>query len=448
MWAPARRRFFSRRVIYIPLAVSYNQVIPFIFDLRPGLCRLRIRVCGDPGAREWQAVNTPTPKPRQYYIDWLRVIAIFLVFVYHSLRVFGSEDYHVMNTRSYAGVDVVEGILPIFGMPLVFLISGASAYYALGKRGGGRYLWERVLRLLVPFVVGMVTYIPLLVYLERVSHGDFEGSFVAFMGQYLDGLYAFGGDFAWMGLHLWYLALLFLFTLLTLPLLAWLRHAAAGQRSLAWCNRLLARRGAIYLMALPLLALGLVLNPDLPWGIRRLGGWTLWEYLLLFVYGFLLVAGEEVQANIRRQRWVLLVIGVASLVVNALLPLTRGEVAFGTTAYALDMALTVLSAWCLLLAVWGFSMVHLNFGNHTLFLANEAVLPFYIMHQTFIVILAFFVVAWPIPDLLKYVLIAGGTLLLMFVLHFGLIRRNNVLRVLFGLTPLPAVQQHPAPVRT
>ena len=47
-------------------------------------------------------MNTPAAKPRQYYIDWLRVIAIFLVFVYHSLRPFGSEYFHVMNGRPYA----------------------------------------------------------------------------------------------------------------------------------------------------------------------------------------------------------------------------------------------------------------------------------------------------------------------------------------------------------
>ena len=392
-------------------------------------------------------MNTPAAKPRQYYIDWLRVIAIFLVFVYHSLRPFGSEYFHVMNGRSYAAIDVITAILPIFGMPLVFLISGAGAYYALGKRSGGRYLWDRVLRLLVPFAVGMVTYIPLLVYLERVHHGDFAGSFPAFMGHYLDGLYAFGGDFAWMGLHLWYLALLFLFTLLMLPLMAWLRHSAAGARALAWHSRLLARPGLVYLMALPLMALAILLDPETPWGVRQLGGWTIWEYLFLFLFGFLLVAGQDIQTGIRRQRWVSLVVGLVALAVGAYIRLLPGEYGYGTPQYSLYMAMVVMCAWSLLLAVWGFSMIHLNFGNRALWLANEAVLPFYIMHQTFIIILGFFVLGWAIPDLSKYLIIAGGTLLIMSVLHFGLIRRFNVLRVLFGLPRLPAADKSMAPAR-
>jgi hypothetical protein len=391
------------------------------------------------------SVNNPVAKPRQYYIDWLRVIAIGLVFVYHSLRPFGSEPFHIVNDRSYAGVDIVTTILPIFGMPLVFLISGAGAYYALGKRSGGRYLWDRVLRLLVPFAVGMVTYIPLLVYLERVHHGDFVGSFPAFMAHYFDGLYAFGGDFAWMGLHLWYLALLFLFTLLMLPLMAWLRHSAAGGRALDWHSRLFARPGMVYLMALPLLALAVLLDPDTPWGIRQLGGWTIWEYLFLFLFGFLLVAGQDVQTGIRRQRWVSLVVGLAALVVGAGVRLLPGDYGFGTPQYSLYMAMVVVCAWSFLLAVWGFSMLHLNFGTRTLWLANEAVLPFYIMHQTFIIILGFFILNWAIPDLLQYLLITGGTFLLMVVLHFGLIRRYNVLRVLFGLTPVPAKEKQLEP---
>lgn len=392
-------------------------------------------------------VTAQAPKSRQYYIDWLRVIAIFLVFFYHSIRPFGSEYYHVMNDRSYASVDIMQGILPIFGMPLVFLISGASAFYALGKRSSGRYLWDRALRLLVPFFVGMATFIPVLVYLERVHHGDFQGSFLEFMRHYFDGLYAFGGDFAWMGLHLWYLAMLFIFTLLLLPLMAWLRHTAAGTRALDWLGRLFARSGAVYLMGLPLLALTLALDPDAPWGIRTFGGWTIWEYLLLFLFGFLLVSGGDVQESIRRQRWVSLLIGLAAFGARAYWRSVSGEVAFGTVEYAARMSLLIISTWSCLLAVWGFSMAHLNFGTRGLWVANEAVLPFYIMHQTLIIVLAFFVLEWAIPDLARYLIIALGTLILMAALHFGLIRRYNALRVLFGLTPLPAAQRELRPVK-
>jgi hypothetical protein len=193
----------------------------------------------------------------------------------------------------------------------------------------------------------------------------------------------------------------------------------------------------VYVMAVPLLALVVLLNPDTPWGVRQLGGWTIWEYMFLFLFGFLIVGGEVIQSSIRRQRWVSLIMGLVALAIGAALRLQPGESGFGSMAYTLYMGMVVLSAWGLLLAVWGFSVMHLNFGTRGLWLANEAVLPFYIMHQTFIIIIGFFVLSWPIPDVLKYVFIAGGSLLLMFVLHFGLIRRHNLPRVLFGLTPLP-----------
>jgi len=82
-------------------------------------------------------------------------------------------------------------------------------------------LRDRVLRLLVPFVSGVLVIVPPQVWVERVGHGAFAGSFFAFYPHYFDGLYGFGGNFAWIGLHLWYLLLLFLITVVLAPLLYW-----------------------------------------------------------------------------------------------------------------------------------------------------------------------------------------------------------------------------------
>jgi hypothetical protein len=189
--------------------------------------------------------TSTTVRPRQYYLDWLRVLSIFLVFVYHSARIFGFESFHINNARAYAGADSFTVTLTIVGMPLLFLVAGASAFLSLGKTPAGRYLKERVLRLLVPFAVGMLTHIPIQVYLERVNHGQFSGNLFEFLPHYFEGFYGLGGNFAWMGLHLWFLMMLFLYTLLSMPVLVWLargRGAAILDRAAGF----LARRGAIY----------------------------------------------------------------------------------------------------------------------------------------------------------------------------------------------------------
>src|SRR4029453_9186485 len=166
-------------------------------------------------------------------------------------------------------------------MPLIFVISGMSTFYALGTRGVGRFVKDRALRLLGPLLVGIFTHVMLQVYLERVSHGQFSRSFFAFIPHYFYGFYGFGGNFAWMGLHLWYLEMLFIFSVLLLPLFRWLKHGA-GQRAAASLVGFLARPLAVYLLALPILLLLSALDPDSGLGQRNFGGWSLPIYILLF----------------------------------------------------------------------------------------------------------------------------------------------------------------------
>jgi len=116
-------------------------------------------------------------------------------------------------------------------MPIFFLLSGEGSYFALSFRKSGQYITERLKRLVVPLLFGMFVIIaPLQVYLERVSRSQFVGSFIEFYPHYFDGFYAFGGNFAWMGIHLWFLEFLFIFSLLSLPLFFYLRKEARRQR--------------------------------------------------------------------------------------------------------------------------------------------------------------------------------------------------------------------------
>ena len=78
--------------------------------------------------------------PRRHDLDWLRVLAILSVFVFHSFRFFTHEDWHDTNTAHYAIVDVWITFLSNWMMPVIFVISGASVYYALSKGKVGKFL--------------------------------------------------------------------------------------------------------------------------------------------------------------------------------------------------------------------------------------------------------------------------------------------------------------------
>ena len=373
---------------------------------------------------------------RRYELDWLRVLAILAVFVYHTSLIFAPDPYQIKNTVTYGFLDDLGGFGGTWGMPLIFLISGASVYFTLGKVRAGTFLKGMILRLLVPLGVCIFTHAAWQVYLERLQTGGFRGSFLEFVPHYFEGMYGFGGNFAWMGMHLWYLEALFLFSLLCLPLFLWLKGHPAGRWLLQRAGDALARPGTLYLLALPAYVLINVLDPD-TWGMDAIGGWSMFIYLTFFVSGFVIYSNARLQDRIRRARWVSLVAGIVLWAGIDPLWGALGDPTFGTLAFALGIGAWCLNAWCWLLAILGFGMQHLTARTPFLAYANEAVLPFYILHQTAILTLAFPVVQWPIPDGLKFALILGGSFLVSMGVYEGLVRRRNVLRFLFGMKPLP-----------
>jgi peptidoglycan/LPS O-acetylase OafA/YrhL len=320
-------------------------------------------------------------------------------------------------------------------MPVMFLISGIATYFALGKYPAGRFVKDRGLRLLVPFLVGLLTHLRLQEYLALVRQNRTSESFWQWYPSMFNGHEFLGGYFSWSQGHLWYLDVLFVLSLVSLPLVLWLRNGS-GRQVLAWLNERCASPGAVYLLVLPICLLSAALNPDTgSYLAAENGGWNKPSYLLFLLSGFVIAASPAMQASIRRIRWVSLVTGVVVFFAGAGLILALGgaEAAFGTPLYLLWTVVSSLSAWACTLAILGFGMQHLNARTPGLDYANEAVLPFYVMHQTVLWVVGFYVLDWAIPDLVKWAVILASTLVIIMALYEFLIRRNNVLRVLFGM---------------
>jgi len=198
---------------------------------------------------------------RRFDLDWLRVLAFAAVFFYHCSRFFDESWWHIKNSTTSALVDALKAIFDLWGMPLIFVISGASIFFALRPGGAARFLRDRVWRLLVPLAFGILVLGPPQIYLTRLTHGEFQGNFLEFLPLYFRDLRIWGGNFAWSGVHLWYLEDLFLFTLVLLPLFAALK-SQPGRRLTALISRLSARPGAIFLWALPFALLLILLDPS------------------------------------------------------------------------------------------------------------------------------------------------------------------------------------------
>ncbi len=395
-----------------------------------------------------QSLETPII-PRRVDLDWLRVYAIFAVFVFHSGRFFDMDGWHVKNPATYLGSQVWTTFLANWLMPLIFVISGASLFYAIGSRGPLKFIDNKIKRLLVPFIAGILTHVSIQVYLERITHHQFNGSFFEFIPHYFEGLYGFGGNFAWIGLHLWYLLVLFLLSLLFYPLFQWLGDGS-GKRILRGIGDFLVLPGAIYLLALPIALALMKVDPHSALGRRDFGGWPLPFYIFFLIYGFIIVSDDRLRKSIQRLRWVSLVTAVLCWVALFLMWSKLGYMAHRTGQYSELFGILAISSWCWILAFFGFGFKHLTGSKPILSYANEAVLPFYILHQTVLLSVGYFVIQWNIPYLLRWVIIFAISFpVIMALYEFG-IRRFNVMRIPFGmkalLQPKAAAEFHERPI--
>jgi hypothetical protein len=234
-----------------------------------------------------------------------------------------------------------------------------------------------------------------------------------------------------MGLHLWYLEFLFLFSLLTLPLFRYLGKPAIRPFMLRVAS-FFNRPAAIFLLAIPVAIMELLINLQ-PQGIGRrdFGGWSLLTYLVFFILGYIVEANDVFQLQIKKQRFIALVLGLFT---------TTGGFFLLTSGYS-DRAiffalLRAFNSWFWLTAILGFGFTYLNFTNGLLKYANEAVLPFYILHQTVIVMLGFYMAGWALPVLVKYLILSIAAFSVIVLIYDVGIRRAGAVRFLFGMKPL------------
>jgi hypothetical protein len=267
-----------------------------------------------------------------------------------------------------------------------------------------------------------------------VSHNRFSGSFVSFVPKYFNGLYleiGAPGNFPFHGMHLWYLLFLFLYSLLCYGLFRWLK--SSGAPLLDRVTKVMAVPGLIYLwLVLPLVIIK-ILVPQSMLSVGQ-GGWGFVYYIWFLVAGFIMASSEELRQCLKNQRLTSLVLGGVFMLAYLFQVFSRSRLTFPEPVSDWILALlNYLSAWCLLAAILGFGLRYLAFDSPWVRRANEGVLPFYIMHQSVLVIIGFWVVTWNIPDLLKWIIIFGLSFLILVSLYWFCIGKYDLLRFVFGM---------------
>lgn len=393
--------------------------------------------------------SVSNPLERQYYLDWLRFLAILFVFFLHCGKIFDFQTTVMFNTVRSPILSIFREFVLLWVMPFIFVVSGAAVFLSFRFQKTGGFLKSKFRRLLIPSIlIGTLVINPPYVYIEKLFSGKTSSSFFQWYPQFFDGIYVAGGNFApWgMGTHIWYLQFLFIYSLIFLPLFT--RSKKSGVSILERLSPYFKNPWVLFFLFLPISGIAAAFEANGISGIRIMGNWDPISYIFFFVYGYLVYANKEIQETISKYSRVYLIV---ALMITALhlashfglfikIPgVTGHDLSTGTflpldhSGFAAVQAIRGLAAWCWILAILGLGRRFLNFNNKLLVYSNEAVLPFYMLHHPVLYIVGFYVIQWSIGVEYKFMIISIVAFAGIMVIYEILIRRINIFRILFGM---------------
>lgn len=338
--------------------------------------------------------------------------------------IFVPWNYHLKNNITTDSLIMPMMLLSQWRLPILFVISGMGTYFALSHRTGGMYVKERLIRLLIPLLFGVLVIIPPQVYLERLSQGFHYKSLFHFYTHLFNGVYP-EGNFSWN--HLWFIAYLLFYSLLLAPVFVYIKRNP-NNKPIVWLGNLVYKYPAIlFSFSIPLIITEVSLEPFFPPTLAFWGDWFLITfYAILFFYGFLLVSfNNQLWQALIKGRKLFLFVTVTLLIVFFLF--------FRSFKYPLTCITRILYLWSTILLILAYSAKYLNNPSSLLSYRNQAVYPFYILHQTVLLMLAYYLINKEINILLKFLILTIGTFGISWIIYELIIRRIKIIRPLFGL---------------
>ncbi|PXY02303.1 acyltransferase [Marinifilum breve] len=345
-----------------------------------------------------------TTTERRYDIDWLRVITIGLLLIYHIAIVFQPWAPFIGFIKSETSMESIwipMSALNIWRIPLLFFVSGMGVCFAMRKRSGAQLLQERSIRILIPFLFGMLCVVPL--------------HFLVWQRYY-------NQDIAYMAnpSHLWFLGNIFAYVLILLPLFLYIKKNHFVIKNLL--NKLFKTPLGLLVVMIPFVLEAILINPN-PFEMYAMTVHGFVLGLLAFFFGFVFIlAGETLRRTLVKWKWFFLFLAVGLY--------TCRLVVFELQAPNYLMAIES-NIW--IFAVFGFAFQYLNKASKVLTYLSEAAYPVYILHMVMLFGASYLIIPLQMPVFLQFVLINLITFVGCFALYEFVIKRSIVLRPLFGL---------------
>ncbi|WP_299259784.1 acyltransferase family protein [uncultured Aquimarina sp.] len=367
-------------------------------------------------------------KIRRYDLDWLRVIVFGLLIFYHVGMFFVPWGWHIKNNVIYDWFRWPMLFLNQWRLPILFVISGMGTFYALSHRNLWQFNMERIKRLLIPLLFGMLFIVPPQIYFERLVNNQFLGSYIeyftteAFIGVYPK------GNISWH--HLWFLPYLLIFSIILSPLFIKIKRSAP--KFTIWIQQQLQKSYGLYLFIIPLYFIEALVEPFFDITHALIDDWfNFTNSLTFFLFGFILIAaGQKFWKSLDLIKFKAFIIGIIAFSIQLSIWIQDQD---SFLIHFTEALIKVTNLWSWILVILGYGAKLLNTKSKLLAYCNRAVYPFYILHQTITITIGYYIMNLHWGLLPKFIILVIGTFGGSWIIYHWIILKIPILHPFFGL---------------
>lgn len=373
---------------------------------------------------------------RRIELDWLRVIVFAILIFYHIGMLYVADwDYHYKSQYNSEFLQNIMLLVNRWRLSILFFISGIAIRYCLQKVSVFQFAGKRTVRLLIPLAFAIIVIIPPQLYVEMIYKGDLiDTTYIEFYKDFFDLNHPMfekyqSGILPHMDVnHLWYIRELWWFSIYVIILSPAL-NSQFIQRRIDFLGKTSSPIKLILIPVLILTTLAFWVFPNDSEGYRIAMGFS------FLIFGYLLGWNEHLWKIIKSYRRLYLYLALITylllIVYFQLVWKVRKDDATGLTLFT-EMLFSYFNRWCWILMILGYGSQYLTKSNKWLTYLNQGVYPYYILHQSLLIVLAYWLSSYSLGVVLEPLIVVVGTIL-GCAICFEIIRRFNLLRLLFGL---------------
>lgn len=357
---------------------------------------------------------------RKTYLDMLKLFCIIILIPFHALLMYNNfgEGKYVIGVSSDTASYLLAVIDPWY-MKLMLVICGIAARYSLKRRSIKDFIFERFLRIGLPFIVGMILLVPFMAYIGSITNNGYDGGYFDHYKIFFSERSAFNSyDGKYSTAHLWFLQYLLIISLILLPVYFICKKFPKVFEWSSWPMPIILLLGVVQAASHDFMAANKY--------------FSFAQCFWLFFIGLFVIAHDEVQVKLEKYRFwlsfsalVLLAAYSAALILNArVLEVNDSIITWTRLSYG----------YVTLLALIGLGRRYFNTQNKLLIHASNCSQLIFIFHNPVLIGVAYILIPRIVNDSVEYIAINIVSFILTFLI-VEIVRVTPFVQTLFGMKP-------------